>query len=403
MFSSCSHLSYLWQAGVGQLSLYNHERSVEEVLKDPRTPSHVREKLAWVSEIKTFVEKELGVKATSNYTTYVDLKKPYVVWSLTIAEPFELKIKEWEFPLVGSFPYLGFFKEEMAYAWEKKARFEGVEHPPEALAGDNVVSGSVERPPEALARDNVVSGSVERATRTLGAGEKVSGSKDTYVRGVAAYSTLGYLRDPLLSTMLTRKKSELVNLLFHETTHTQIYLKGYGSFNEQVASFIGDYGEKLWIKKNYGENSLELQIWEKDRQDRKRFGELLRDFGKVLSEHYKNTSEKPQAERIELKQAQFLVFHKKLEVEPWQNPNMFRYAKVILNNASLLAFLTYEDEQEVFDLLYERCGGSLKNSFDYLKKFQDEEFKPGIPPQKLLITQLRREAGRAICFDPNRK
>ena len=356
--SGCSHVSYLIQAGVGQLSLYNHERPLQEVIDDARTKEGVRERLKWIPEIKKMVEEELGIKATKNYTTYVGLERPYVIWSLTAAESYNLQIKQWSFPVVGAFPYLGFFKEDKARAWAK-------EHDEQGL--------------------------------------------DTHVRGVTAYSTLGYLRDPLLSSMLSRKKSDLVNLIFHESTHGLIYLKGQGPFNEQIASYIGDYGERAWIERNHGKNSKELRDWQNDRLDRKRFGILLRAFAEELKHYYQASVSAPVEERRLGKDERFRAFGKRLDGEPWKGVGYTRAAKLIVNNASLLAFLTYEDDQHVFELLDQKCEGRLKDALRYLKSFSDKwdelkqvassDGKP-VTPQSVLYARLLNATGM-VCFDLN--
>lgn len=344
---------------MGQLSLYNHERPLQEVIDDPRTPAKVRERLSWLPEIKKHVESELGVEATKNYTTYVDLHRPYVIWSLTAAQPFSMELKQFSFPIVGSFPYLGFFKENMAKDWAKKHEAEGY---------------------------------------------------DTYVRGVSAYSTLGYLRDPILSSMLSRRKADLVNLIFHESTHGQIYLKGQGSFNEQVASYIGDYGERQWLIKTYGEKSKELVEWENDRADRRRFGTLLRSFAEELKRFYQSSEGQSVEARKLAKAERFKAFGQRLTSEPWKGGGYGRAAKLIQNNASLLAFLTYEDEQDLFELINKKCEGRLKDALRFLKSFAENwsslartassSGKPATP-QSILYDRLQGDAGRAVCLDPH--
>lgn len=341
LLTGCGHVSYLVQAGLGQLAIYNRERPLGEVIEDPRTKDEVRDRLKWVPEIKKAVESVLGVPATSNYTTYVDLKRPYVVWSITAAEPFAVKLREWSFPIVGSVPYLGFFKEAKAREWAKDYADRGY---------------------------------------------------DTYVRGVTAYSTLGYLRDPLLSSMLSKNKWDLVNLIFHETAHGHIYLKGEGGFNEQAASFIGDHGELEWRKSTFGPGSAEVKAWYNERADRRRFGQLIRQLADELKRVYKESEGVGIEGRQAAKRGKFTEFQNRLQAEPWKGQGFSRFAKVLDNNAALLAVLTYEDDQDVFDLLDEKCGGNLKDSLRYLKSFAQEWDKlktPGSTPQSVLRGRLQ--------------
>ncbi len=370
--SGCSHIRYLWQAGMGQWSIYNHERPIEEAISDPRTPEKIREQLQWIGEIKKFVETELGVKATSNYTTYSDIKRPYVVWSLTSAQKYELKLNSWSFPIVGSFPYLGFFNKEMAEEWQKKEIEKGM---------------------------------------------------DTSLRGVTAYSTIGYLRDPILSSMLTKKKADLVNLIFHETTHSQVYIKGEGAFNEQIASYIGDYGERYWIEKTFGLESAEYKNWTEERKDRRLFGKKMVEFAERLktlftqivndSEEIKNKKKSKmyqefQNELLDEKKSPFLT-------SGWKKYISSRFVPEFNNNALLLAHLTYEDNQEVFDYLYDLClngdsknvKGSLKGSLRVFKRFAEhrtaETATASLASERNLTkrfeTWLRSQAGSSVCFD----
>jgi len=65
---------------------------------------------------------------------------------------------------------------------------------------------------------------------------------DTFVQQVCAYSTLGWLKDPIFSSMLWWSHAALASLILHEMTHATIYFKGETGLNEQVATFIGNRG-----------------------------------------------------------------------------------------------------------------------------------------------------------------
>ena len=313
--SACSHVSYLWQAARGQLSLYSHERSFSEVLADPSVPQRVKDRIRLVGDIKSFVETELGVKPTANYKTYVQLKQPYVTYVLTVAERRALKERTWWFPIVGAFPYLGFFEEAEAKRWALRLDQEGY---------------------------------------------------DTHVRGASAYSTLGYLRDPFLSSMISEQPSELANLIFHETTHAYIYPPGEGAFNEEVASLIGDYGERLYIQRKM---SGDLGRWAEHREDRRRFGKMLRTFAEQLKAIYAAGSSPgaPQGiyDLLGEKEKAFARFRALLRADRRYSA----WAASLTNNAVVLAHLTYEDDQDLFDGVFHLCKDSVRSSFLYLKNF----------------------------------
>ena len=69
---------------------------------------------------------------------------------------------------------------------------------------------------------------------------------DTAVRGVAAYSTLGWFADPIVSSMLRGGQDELDRVIFHELAHQKLYVPGDTAFNESYASFVAEQGLREW-------------------------------------------------------------------------------------------------------------------------------------------------------------
>ena len=72
---------------------------------------------------------------------------------------------------------------------------------------------------------------------------------DVGMRTVGGWSTLGWFKDPILSNMLNRSYGDLANLIIHELVHATIFVKDSVEFNENLASFIGDQGAKLFLKR----------------------------------------------------------------------------------------------------------------------------------------------------------
>ena len=139
------------------------------------------------------VKNRTKSKKTKNYSTFVNLHRPYVTYIVSAAPKNELKYYTWYFPIIGSVPYKGYFNEAGANGEARDLASEGY---------------------------------------------------DTYVRGVTAYSTLGWFKDPILSSMLAYSDYDMVNTIIHETVHTTIYIKSNANFNERLASYLGDLGAR---------------------------------------------------------------------------------------------------------------------------------------------------------------
>jgi len=113
------------------------------------------------------------------------------------APEFSTESKKWWYPLVGSLKYRGFFN-------EKDARRE--------------------------------------------AGMLKNKGYDVFIGGVEAYSTLGYLADPVLNTFLHRSDAELAELIFHELTHAKVFIPGDTDFNEAFATANAEEGVRRWMR-----------------------------------------------------------------------------------------------------------------------------------------------------------
>jgi predicted aminopeptidase len=79
---------------------------------------------------------------------------------------------------------------------------------------------------------------------------------DIYVGGVAAYSTLGKFRDPVLNTMLGYGDDELAAIIFHELSHQLIYVVNDSEFNEAFATTVEQAGLERWLKLRGRESDL---------------------------------------------------------------------------------------------------------------------------------------------------
>ena len=98
ILSGCSNAGYYAQSISGQMEIWRETRAIETVLADAGVEEEVKRKLRLALEIRRFAVEELGLPDNDSYTEFVDLKRPFVVWSVFAAPEFSLKPEEWCFP-----------------------------------------------------------------------------------------------------------------------------------------------------------------------------------------------------------------------------------------------------------------------------------------------------------------
>src|SRR5438046_2732105 len=136
----------------GQYQILPHHHPMRKVIGDPQTPARLKAQLELIERLRAFAKDELKLPVDGHYRKYVDVHRPYVVWNVQAASRFSLQPKTWWYPLVGSLEYRGYFSEAGARNY----------------------------------------------------GKRLAERFDVYVGGVDAYSTLGWFKDPVLNTFITR-------------------------------------------------------------------------------------------------------------------------------------------------------------------------------------------------------
>jgi predicted aminopeptidase len=199
LLAACLTLSgcYATQAARGQLQILNAREPITRVLEDPKASTELKQRLETVRAARDFASRELGLPNNKSYTSYADLKREYVVWSVVATPEFSVEPREWCFPIVGCVAYRGYFKEAKAQEFAGSLRRDGF---------------------------------------------------DAVVEGVPAYSTLGKFNDPIMSTMMSYGDDELASIMFHELSHQVVYIADDTSFNEAFAVTVEQEGLARWLK-----------------------------------------------------------------------------------------------------------------------------------------------------------
>lgn len=289
------------QAISGQWKLMHARQDIQSILDNPATNPTLSEQLQLADQIKAFAQNTLDLPANGSYSSYVEIEGDALVWNVVATEEFSLQAKKWCFPVAGCVPYRGFFKQEKARQSAESFRHKGM---------------------------------------------------DVYVSPSAAYSSLGWFSDPLLSTMLSGTDVRLAAYLFHELAHQRLYIKGDGLFNEGYASFVEETGLKQWLEANQRQDDLEQ--WKHIQDVNTEFNSLIMETRHELSGLYR--SDTPESGMREPKQEilrSFLDSLEKLREAKWQGKRYYQsWFEEPLNNARLALYDTYEGSHCAFQQLW---------------------------------------------------
>ena len=303
---------YVIRAGWEEAKILRARQPIPEVVLSPDTDARTRGKLLLAREAREFAMTTLGLDVGDSYTTYVRLERDTLAMILSAAHQDRLESRTWWFPIVGRVPYRGFFDLEDAQKEQRKLEDEGY---------------------------------------------------DTLLRPTAAFSTLGWFSDPLLSTVVRYDEVELVTTVVHELSHNHLFVPGQVRFNESFATWVGRTAAIAFFCTREGGGPD--TVWCNRAQDRwhdvQRFSTFIDGLVSDLEAVYGDSV----AEREDKVARRELVFERHLarfrdEVRPALKSLAFGgFESTPLNNATLLSRMRYYHRLPEFGLFLERHGGSL--------------------------------------------
>jgi predicted aminopeptidase len=330
---SCSTVKFYTQAIGGQSEIWHKSRPNAEVLVDPTVADRVKQRLRLIEGMRVFAASELHLSKKS-FGKYCDLQRPYVVWVVYAAPEFSVEGKKWWYPLVGSLKYRGFFAEKDAKQEVKRLKQKGY---------------------------------------------------DVFMGGVEAYSTLGYLADPVLNTFLHRSDAELAELIFHELTHAKVFIPGDTDFNEAFATANAEDGVRRWLR---SKNDLRgLREFEANLKKSREVVRLMLSTREKLKAAYACSYPSVEAER----QAKQRVFDGMLQEALAISQNVrfhIHHAPKSWNNARINTVATYYTMVPGFERLLKEKGGDLEafhHEVDSMRKLNNEQ------RQKILGTPSKHD------------
>ena len=302
--TGCTTIGYYHQSVSGHLSLISKREPIADIVNDSAQDKKLVDQLVLAQALRSFASSHLKLPENDSYRSYVQLDRPYVVWSVFAAPEFSVTLRKWCFLIVGCLKYRGFFDKDDAKAYARR------------LSG-------------------------------LGL--------DVYVSGVTAYSTLGWFDDPLLSSMLNRGEIVTASYIFHELAHQQLYLKGDTGFNEAFATAVEELGVSLWFQQ--GGRTNERDRYESWIDQKKVFSDFIRQARHEFKQLY--AMDLPADALRKEKQRVVAELRKRFKDLARSNDQLTRYRKWMagpLNNAQLGALALYRDLTPAFKQLFVECG-----------------------------------------------
>lgn len=303
------------------------------MLNDPSLDPETRAKLELVIEARSFGQRRLDLDVGDSYTSYSDIGRDTLAFVLSASPVDRLAAHTWWFPIVGRVPYKGFFS--LAEAREAARQLEERHY-------------------------------------------------DTYIRPTSAFSTLGWLPDPLLSTVLRQDSLGLVETVIHELTHNTFFLVGQVKFNESFANFVGSVGAVEFYcrpERNPRHCELARALW----HDNRRLSEFLDGLWEDLSALYARDLPLDELllQRRDVLEAAAQRFQNEF-APSMQTRGFRRFDPTQLNNARLIARHLYYHRLPLFDRVYEENGRDLRRTIRGIEEAVKGSADPWAAIQRML-------------------
>lgn len=296
--SACS----LAQLAAGQLELINGQRRLDRAIARERDPSR-RALLREVPSIRRFGEQTVGLHPGQTYTGYYETERKALTFVVTACEKLRFEPYSWWFPVAGRVEYRSYWDE--ADALEEAAELERQGY-------------------------------------------------DTWVGGSRAYSTLGFFRDPVITTMMRNGPIAFVETLIHEMAHVRLYVPGQTDWNEALASFVGERGAELYFARPRFAGTA-LQAFAAARRGRRQL--LEHSIDRTLSALERlYASRASAAAKLRERERHFAALSRELQASyPEEPPDTWR-----VNNARLVHFRRYSANNALLLELWRASGSDFR-------------------------------------------
>ncbi len=340
--AGCESIHYYGQAIQGQTAIITKRRPIARILAEPETPEKLKIKLQQVLDLREFAAKTLRLPVKDHYLTYVALDRPYVVWTIFAAPEFSFSPKTWRFPIVGHTAYRGYFSEKNARRYADNLKNKGW---------------------------------------------------DVHIGHVAAYSTLGWFNDPVLSTVINRSQAGLARILFHELAHQVLYVEDDTMFNESFATAVEQEGIRRWALATNNPQAYEEYLVSRKRETA--FATHVMTYRNQLKKIY--LEEIPLAEKRSQKEETINAFraqYQKLK-QQWHGYSGYdAWFEAPINNAKINTVTTYYQLVPAFEILIQETKGDLKQFYDTCRILAQK-------PKKIRQKDIQKIRARHLSIKPS--
>ncbi|WP_375580893.1 aminopeptidase [Marivirga tractuosa] len=313
-------IRYGWQQAKGQFSIIYNAEPLDFYLNKASFPDSLKAKIELVKQVKAFAKSEIGFSSEDQYQKMFDQEGKELMWVVTAAYPYQLENYEWKFPVLGKVSYKGFFIQKEALKLEQELKDKGF---------------------------------------------------DVRLRTASAWSTLGWLNDPLLSNVLQYSNGRLAELIFHELTHDEIFIRDSVDFNENLASFFGQEFTKMFFEKNPDEFNQDYEDYSTHLEDKHALNQFIRNYIPRFDSLYQEIEGFSTTEKENQKYYFIEKFKAELRAQKFKNPKYIEFLKseIEVNNAYLLAYKRYSGHQQLLkQKLKEQFDGDILKMLEFYQK-----------------------------------
>lgn len=319
LFQNC--IPYLYHVSTEQAKIILNRKEIPRVIESEKEESLTKSKLKLIQTVREFAVKEIHLNPKGGFEYFTNLDREEVGWNVSASYPLKFESYTWWFPFAGTVPYKGYFDLAKAKDEEKNLIEKGF---------------------------------------------------DTRVRITAAYSTLGWFSDPVLSPQLRMTEDELVSLVIHEMSHATVYFPGDSNFNESYASFVEEEGTELFYRAHNSDKAEEVLL-------KRKKAKLQSD---IIISKVKETAFKLKAmyEREDLSDTEKFEQKKKIieeyrteilaNADKFSNFNPEKFKKTPLNNENFIGILRYHSGSKLFQDKFKEVGRDFKKFHEEMEKLK---------------------------------